>query len=83
MVFFATIKNSPKSTAYFLATKLHEGTRRKKEYLNLPNEKFLEVRKPGFWPPEAKVIVDGGFWIFTMVDKEEKITYHINEVNKE
>jgi hypothetical protein len=44
----------------------HEGTRRKKEYLNLPNEKFLGVRynepffQKGFWPPEAKVAVDLG-----------------------
>jgi hypothetical protein len=44
--------------------KLHEEVRRKKEYLNLPNEKFLEVRynetflQKGFWPPEAKVIVN-------------------------
>jgi hypothetical protein len=29
-----------------LATKGHKGTQRKKEYLNLPNEKLLEVQKP-------------------------------------
>jgi len=30
----------------FLATKLHKGTQRKKEYPTHPNEKLLEVQKP-------------------------------------
>jgi hypothetical protein len=29
-----------------LATKLHKGTRRKKEYPNLPNEKLLGFQNP-------------------------------------
>jgi hypothetical protein len=42
-----------------LATKLHEVSRRKKKYPNLPNEKFLEVRK-GLAAPTYK----RGFYAF-------------------
>jgi len=63
----------------FLATKVHKGTQREKEYPNHPNEKLLEVRynetfsRKGFWPPEAKV--DGGFWMTGKLAIIRKMSY--------
>jgi len=36
----------PKIRRLFLATKVHKGTQRKKQYPNHLNEKLLEVQKP-------------------------------------
>jgi hypothetical protein len=48
----------------FLAAKVREGTRRKKDYPNLPNEKFLGVQNPfykkGFGRRRQKLMVDLG-----------------------
>jgi hypothetical protein len=38
--------NEPKIHRLILATKIHKGTQRKRQYLNHPNEKLLEVQKP-------------------------------------
>jgi hypothetical protein len=55
----------PKIHRLILATKIHKGTQRKKEYLNHLNEKLLEVQKPFlekvFGRRRQKLAVDFGF----------------------